>query len=176
MDFELETRMQKHDARFSLLALPLKISSFNPGLFCVCLALLFASSTSNAEIYKWVDANGQTHYSEKKKDADAAKAVQLKVKSEPVSAQEGSSPTQFRHEQESLAKQRQAQKQNERSSAPSEGTRPKSLSGGKSEDNDESRCNFARDIISGAIGHTSGRPTDKDDLDQAQNDVRVFCH
>jgi hypothetical protein len=166
--------MQKRNAISLLIPLPMKISNFNQGSLCVCLILLFASSASHAGIYKWVDANGQTHYSEKKKDAEKAKAVELRVKSEPQSAQEGSSPAKFFQEQEKHSKQRQ--KQNEKSSVPAEDERPTSLSGGRSDDTDISKCNLAKDVISGALRHSNGQPIDKYDLEIAENDVRTYCH
>jgi hypothetical protein len=53
----------------------------------IFLTLLFSASISHAEIYKWIDASGQTHYSEKKEDAGQGKAVELKVAAQPVSIQ-----------------------------------------------------------------------------------------
>ena len=151
----------------------MKILNFRQVMQYACLAFLFASSDSQAGIYKWVDANGQTHYSEKKKDAD--KAVELKVKSEPISAQEGSSPAQF-FQEDSRLKQRQVKKQNERQSESTDDARPISLSGGRSDDTDISKCNLAKDIINGAVGHSNGQPIDKYDLEIAENDVRTYCH
>jgi hypothetical protein len=54
-------------------------------------------------------------------------------------------------------------------------TSPKSLSGGKSDETDASRCNLARDVISGAVRHRNGAPTDKNDREVAENDIRAFC-
>jgi hypothetical protein len=56
----------------------------NPGLNSIryiVLASLVSSTLGHAQIVKWVDANGQTHYSEKKEaDAAAAEAAELKLK------------------------------------------------------------------------------------------------
>lgn len=46
-------------------------------LFFLLWVLL--SCSAQAEIYKWVDANGKTHFSDKKTDADKAEQVQLKT-------------------------------------------------------------------------------------------------
>jgi hypothetical protein len=152
----------------------MKKSNFNQCIFSVCLTLLFVPSASHAEIYKWIDANGQTHYSEKKEDADKAKAVELKVKSQPTSTQTSNSLMQSLQEQERQSKKRQEQQQKGNTSAAA--TRPESLSGGRSDGTDASRCNLARDVISGAVRHPNGAPTDKYDREVAENDIRSFCH
>lgn len=129
------------------------------------------SSTSYAEVYKWVDANGETHYSERKEDAGKAKTVQLKAV--PTSTDATNSSPPYWQKQEGKVIELQAQ---EKPSAPPVATRPKSLSGGKSDATDASRCNLARDVINGAVRHPNGAPTDKHDLEVAENDIRAFCH
>jgi hypothetical protein len=146
-------------------------SNFNQGILCACLSLLFVSAASPAEIYKWVDEKGQTHYSERKEDAGKAKAVELKVKAEPESKQ---APQDWQ-EQERQSRQRQLKKLNEKPSGPPADTRPKALSDGRSDDTDASRCNLARDVISGAVRHPNGKPTDDYDRAIAENDIRSFC-
>src|SRR5450759_1174685 len=153
----------------------MKISNSNQSILSVCLTLLFVSSTSHAQIYKWVDASGQTHYSERKEDAGKAKAVELKVESQPISTQATNSSAQDWQEQERQFKQRQAQKLNEKKYVSPVATRPKSLTGGKSDDPDAWRCSLARDVISGAVRHRNGAPTDKNDREVAENDIRAFC-
>jgi hypothetical protein len=154
----------------------MKISNFNQCIFTACLTFLFVSSTSHAEIYKWVDANGQTHYSKRKEDAGEAKTKELNVTSEPTSTQGISSSAQSWQEQERQFKQRRVQKLNEKPyGPPSVGARPKSLSGGISDEADASKCNLARDVISGAVRHRNMAPTDKYDREVAENDIRVFC-
>lgn len=154
----------------------MKISNFNRGVFSACLALLFASSGSHAEIYKWVDANGQTHYSERKEDAGKANAVELNVGPAPKSAQASDSPTQYWQEQEIKFRQRQVQKANEKLQGPPvAATRPKSLSGGRSDDTDASRCTLARDVVGGALKHSNGAPVDRYDREIAENDIRAYC-
>jgi hypothetical protein len=138
------------------------------------LTLLFASPTCHAEIYKWVDANGQTHYSERKEDAGKAKSVELKVRSEPKPTQATDSPAQYWQEQETQFRQRQA-KLNEKPNGPPLSTKPKSLSGGISDETNASRCNLAKDVISGAVRHSNGKPTDKYDREIAENDIRAYC-
>ena len=45
------------------------------------LILLFVASNNSAEIYKRVDANGKTHYSDKKIDAGKLVNTMKKIKS-----------------------------------------------------------------------------------------------
>ena len=153
----------------------MKISNSNRSILSVCLTLLFVSSTSHAEIYKWVDASGKTHYSERKEDAGKAKAVELKVESQPISTRATNSSAQDRQEQERQFKQRQAQKPNLKTYGPLVATRPKSLSGGQWDETDASRCNLAWDVISSAVRHRNRAPIDKHDREIAENDIRAFC-
>ncbi len=46
----------------------------------ICLVLLFVSSGSDAEIFKWVGENGKTHYSDKKPEAEKLKVEESKLK------------------------------------------------------------------------------------------------
>lgn len=154
----------------------MKISNFNQGMFSAGLLLLLWSSGSQAEIYKWVDANGRTHYSERKEAAGTANAVELRVKSEPRSGQAAQSSPQYWQEQEIQFRQRQAEKPNEKPNASPVAKRPKALSGGKLDGSDLSRCNLAKDILSGAVRHRNGAPTDKYDREVAESDIRTYCH
>lgn len=150
-------------------------AQINRGLSAAALALLLASSTCHAEIYKWVDANGRTHYSERREDAGKAKTVDLKVMTQPTTAPAAKSAQQNRLERERQVYFRQAQKSNERDYEPPAAATPKSLSGGISDETDASRCNLARDVISGAVRHPNGLPTDDYDRKIAENDIRTYC-
>lgn len=44
----------------------------------VFFAMLYANS-AGAEIYKWIDDNGKTHFTDKKPDHTSSKPVQLKI-------------------------------------------------------------------------------------------------
>lgn len=68
-------------------------------------------------------------------------------------------------------------------SAPAESGRPPrgkpppkqaAYRGGNS-DNDASRCDMARDIKSDKLTHSNGMPIDANDLQTAENDIRLFC-
>lgn len=54
--------------------------------FVILLSLLAAFSQAEAEIYKWVDGQGVTHYSEKPPASGRAKKFQLRQESESVGA------------------------------------------------------------------------------------------
>lgn len=154
----------------------MQTSNFNRVTLYLCLAFLFVPSSSHAEIYKWVDANGRTHFSERQDDAGKAKPVELKALSQPPSTHAAKPSLEYWQEQETQFKQRQLQKPTENSSTPSLATKQKSLSGGRSGNSDASRCNLARDVLNGAVQHGNGASTDKYDREVAENDVRAYCH
>lgn len=147
----------------------------NRRILRICLALLIAPSIGHAEIYKWVDANGKVHYSKSKEEAGNAEAVELKIPSQPATRATDTPPSQSWQSQERLLRQRQEQKQKESSPAPQSDTKPRSLSGGREDGTDASRCALARDVLSGAVRHPNGRPTDDYDRQVAENDIRSFC-
>jgi hypothetical protein len=150
----------------------MKIINFDRRLLRIGLTLWLVSASSHAEIYKWVDANGQTHYSERKDDAGKAKALDIKVRPEPAQAASGS--PQYWQDQERQFRQRQAERSAQKPESPVD-KRPKSLSGGKIDETDASKCNLARDILSGAVEHSNGAPTDPNDRHIAESDIRRYC-
>ncbi len=156
--------------------LTMQRSNFILWVFGVCLTSLAMTSNSHAQVYKWVDANGETHYSDKKDDANKAGTEELKLKSQPRSPQEVNSSAQYWQEQERQFQQRQAQTLKDRTYKPPVTTRPKSLSGGKEDGTDASRCALAQDVLSGAVRHRNAAATDAHDREVAQNDIRTFCH
>lgn len=153
----------------------MKISNHFLETFICCLALGLVSSTCHAEIYKWIDANGKTHFSERKDIAGKAREVGLNSNSQPTSTQATKSTSEYWQEQETLFKQRQMQNPQNIPTAPSLATKPKALSDGRADDSNASRCNLARDVLSGAVKHPNGAPTDKYDREVAENDVRAYC-
>lgn len=131
------------------------------------------ASDCHAQIYKWVDANGRTHYSADKSDAGNAKAEALKIESRP-NASDPRSSADYWQDQERTFRQRQIKR--EHAQAPAATPKPRSLSGGREDGSDASRCALAKDVLSGAVRHGSGAPTDKYDREVAENNVRMFCH
>lgn len=148
----------------------------NQSIFGICVTLLFASSSCFAGIYKWVDANGETHYSEKKEDAEKAKVSELKIKPAPMQPQ-ATDNSLLRNLQGQERQFKKLQEQNMQGSAARPPILPPpSLSGGRSDGTDSSRCNLARDVLSGAVSHRNGAATDDYDRKVAENDIRTFCH
>lgn len=145
---------------------------------CALLAipLLLFSLASAAEIYKWVDAEGRTHYSERKDAAGGRALVVDGGKSTPATSAPVAGSTEYWQDQERQFRQRQLDKTSSKGPAPVPAAPPKSLSGGRSDGSDSSRCNLARDVLSGAVRHGNGTATDQYDLEVARNDVRAFCH
>ena len=135
------------------------------------LLLLIASCGVYAQIYKWTDKNGQVHYAQTPPPDLAAGAVDFRQSQlgETPMPQAAQSPASAASDPAPVAS----------ATAPKNRSKPqppKSLSGGKSDESDEARCNFARDILSGAIKRV-GRQGSVDDNDRAvaENDVRMFC-
>lgn len=133
------------------------------------LILLGLVSSVEATIYKWVDAEGRTHYSERKEDAGKAKPVDLKLGSQP---RPSTAPESERPRQPS---QPQVPRFVENAYVPVAKPAPRSISGGRSDDTDASRCTLAREVLSGAVRHPNGAPTDDYDRSIAQNDIRSYC-
>jgi len=134
------------------------------------LAALLPPSAGHAEIYKWVDAKGQTHYSERKTEAGDAKTVQ--VKPAPAAPQASAPKEDWR------AWSRATPPTQTATGAPPyvpPAARPRSVSGGRENGTDASRCALARDVLAGLLRHSNGKPLDQYDRDVAQNDVKSFC-
>ncbi|MFZ6657091.1 DUF4124 domain-containing protein [Undibacterium sp. TJN19] len=136
------------------------------------------SGAVQAEIYKWVDASGHTHYSENKQDAGNAKAQEVKVSDAGGS---GKSSTQSWQELELAFKQRQAARKKE---APGSNAAPKTkTSRGDQIVTDASRCEDARRLLpaikEGRAYHRTispGTQADANDRTIAENDISQFCH
>ena len=143
----------------------------------VWIVVLFLPTAGMAEIYKWVDESGKTHFSERKDQAGRAKPLGLKAPTGSESTPTDKSLAQYWQEQETRFRQRQAQKSAEAMvPKPIPAARPRSVTGGHSDDTDASRCALARDVLSGALAHPNGEPIDNYDLETAQNDVRAYCN
>ena len=139
--------------------------------YWVALLLFVAPIGAFAQIYKWTDKNGQVHYSQTPPPGQAAGAVEFRE------SQLGEAPPPKPADSPASAASRPAQAASA-AVAPKKPPPqpPKSLSGGKSDESDEARCNFARDILSGAVKRAGRRgPVDDDDRAIAANDVRMFC-
>jgi len=152
--------------------MPKKLFDFKQTLLPICVTLLFASSTCHAEMYKWVDANGKTHYSDNKEEADKAKAKPLAIK---PALNATDAPAQTWQQKEQEFQRRRVQGQSEPSQESPVPNKPQGW-GGNQVESDATKCALARDILSGAAKHASGALTDKHDIEIAQRDVQNFCH
>jgi len=146
---------------------------FDRWALALAAATLLVASGSRAEVFKWVDENGQTHYSENKAAAGKARAEPLKGHAQPPSAEANGAGAQYPRKVDSLMGDGRTPQRKTPASVPS---RPKPLSNGRDDGTDASRCALARDVLSGAVRHTNGKPTDDYDRQVAENDVRTFCH
>ena len=160
---------------FHFILRTMRIAPLNPSAWLFGLLLWLAATACQGEIYKWVDANGRTHFSERKDDAGKAQAVDLKPTHQPNSAASNTSPSEYWQDKERQFRQRQIQNQNTKQPETPANRPPKSLSGGHEDGTDASRCNLARDVLSGAVRHGNGKPTDQYDREIAENDVRRYC-
>lgn len=136
-------------------------------LGCALMVAWWPAQAVHAQIYKWVDEKGKTHYSNNKEDAERPKAKEMAVKthqriSSPVPAP-ATAPQPSRTELPM--------------DPPGAGPArpPRSVSMGREDGTDASRCALARDVLNGSVAHRNGKPIDKYDLDVAQNDVKMFC-
>lgn len=140
------------------------------------LATALASCASQAGIYKWVDAKGQVHYSERKSDANGAKTSEVNVlPAPPASPITPPASTEYAGTPSKFVPPPPAPQPKLEANAPS-GKPPVSLSGGREHGTNTSRCALAKDVLSGAVVHGNGKPTDKYDREVAQNDVKAFCN
>lgn len=135
---------------------------------------LALSPASHAEIYKWVDAHGQTHYSENKDDAGKGKAEEMKIKSKAAPATNTSA--QGWQEQEQEFKRRLVQKQLEQPQRSPAAMQARSGLDRNQTETDASRCNLARQINNGTAVHSNGAKTDTNDRMIAERDVSTYCH
>jgi len=151
----------------------MKQTILQQSLQAACLTLLFATAASQAEIYKWVDANGKTHYSEKKDDAGKAKVEEVKIRPSPDSA--NATSAQSWQDQEIEFRKRQMQKQEEEAQAAKANAAkpPKRIDYRK--DDDVTRCTLAKDILSGRAVHRNGAKTDTNDRTIAERDKSMYC-
>lgn len=137
-------------------------------------ALATAPVAHGGEIYKWVDAQGRTHYSERKDGAGSAKPSELKIKVTPAAPAPPVVP---------VPAPGVADPQRQAASAPGPARAPDAAPAAAPPQRRESyrdetpsaKCALARDILSGAARRASGRPTDANDRQIAESDVRLFC-
>lgn len=139
----------------------------------VC-ALCTTWAPAHATVYKWVDAQGQTHYGERPPEA-AKQAKQVKVPPPGPAREPNGSSTDDLVSPRKFATPALPPAHTPSSPRPYAGEPKRSLSGGRDLGTPESRCNLARDVLSGAVRHRNGKPTDAYDREVARNDVKEAC-
>ena len=148
----------------------MKLSKPHRVLLGACIALLVSRPAMSAEIYKWVDAAGKTHYSENKKEAEAANATRLEVKVLPPSSPSGDPrPSQSRSREASVKPPARTRSH----FTPPAVEKPKPFSA--RDETDSGKCHLARSILNGSAKHSNMKPTDAYDRQVAESDVRIFC-
>ncbi|MEO6277254.1 DUF4124 domain-containing protein [Roseateles sp.] len=134
------------------------------------VSVVLSAGASQAQVYKWTDASGRVHYGDKKNTA-GAKSEELKIKLPPAQAPavaaSSSSIEKMPPPQWPEAFRQPAQ------AAPPQP--PRSVSGGKEDGSDASRCALARDVLNGTLRHGNGAKIDQYDRDVAGADVKRFC-
>lgn len=142
----------------------------------LAISLLMMGGPSQAQMYKYVDDKGVTHYTDNP-DLAGKGAAELKAGSAAAPAAAASGQTW--QEREIEYRRRQMMKKPEpvaQKPAVPRPVNPNRPYYGNEIASDASRCEMARDILSGAAVHARGAKTDAHDREVAQNDVRNFCH
>lgn len=136
------------------------------------LASLLLASGSHADVYKWIDAAGQTHYSERKADAKGANTTEVKIPPAPKLSQTSVPSADYLRAPSKFAPQPVSLDNMDR---PALAKASPSASAGIDHGTDASRCALARDVLSGAVRHANGKPTDNYDREVAHTDLKMFC-
>ncbi len=134
-----------------------------------------APAAASASVYKWVDADGRTHYSQRKPTEPGARASEIKPPPPPpdspplrkeswVAAPSLASPTAAASPEASAP-----------TAAGLRTSRVYALSEGLDPNTDAYRCALAKDVLSGAVRRSAMRPTDDHDRNIARNDIKLFC-
>ena len=144
-------------------------------LLCVLGGVLqFSPLPSSAQMYKWTDAQGKIHYTDRAGDASAGRAAEIKVPPPPsVEAQslrakgwrDAEAAYQERHRPGSVVAKRGL---------------PVHVSTGRGGqgyqlETPRAKCGLAQDILSGEAVHVNRKPVDKYDRKIAASDVKAFC-
>lgn len=152
----------------------MKLMLRQPATAAVALVLGLAAGVAPAQIYKWTDAEGRVHYGDRQEAAGGKPTQQVKVAPAPPAPQPASAPETppgWVWPADGAASAASA-----RAARPAAPRVPPSLSGGRENGSDASRCALARDVLNGSLRHANGAPVDQYDRDIARADVQRFCH
>ncbi len=145
-------------------------------LWACKLALFFSCPAAHAEIYKWVDEQGRTHYSQNKADAERAKGTQVNIRKQAPANVESRSYWDYITDKSKQQRRTEASTTDDESRDQPEpaGTpvaNPKRYDG----TDDAARCEYARDILNGKLRLVSGEPAGEYDRKLAEADIVRFC-
>ncbi|WP_295753826.1 DUF4124 domain-containing protein [Undibacterium sp.] len=150
-------------------------------LFAIGALALLVLAPAQAEIYKWLDTSGKTHYTENRDEAGKGKAEQVKIQTQPSELRAAVARSWQDQEQESkqrLAQQQMAQPSRSAPPSNSQSSWAPQNTGGAPE-TDASRCARAQNdnkIINSGTGiHRGGAKIDANDREVAARDIRSFC-
>lgn len=148
---------------------------YSLSILSALLAIALAPLPLHAEIYKWKDAEGKTHYSDNKVEADKARAEVLAVQTAPSSAP-GRTAAHSWELQNAAFNRREAQRriQESRQAAPAP-KKPSAFVPGDQAETDVSRCALGREILSGTVRHSNYAPIDRNDREIAARDIKTYC-
>jgi hypothetical protein len=142
------------------------------------LMLLMAAAllhpASRADIYKWVDANGKTHYSDQKQGAGNAAVGAIRADAAPTAPKAAAGMPSWQERERDY----QRRQQDAARALPAQAMRPQRPAksyGGNQIDTDQAKCELARDVTSGAARHGNGAVTDANDRQIAAQDIKTFC-
>jgi hypothetical protein len=138
------------------------------------LVLSWLAPACQAQLYKWVDANGQTHYSDRKEEAGKARVDEMKV-AIPSNALQKPVRVPGQQQFEAAIRRRQIE-QGKQAAAAAHPLKPSRSYYTNEPETDASRCTLAQDITSGRARHRFGAPTDANDRAIANQDIKRFCH
>ncbi|MDH0863486.1 DUF4124 domain-containing protein [Mitsuaria sp. GD03876] len=125
-----------------------------------------AMAAQAQQVYKWVDADGRVQYSERKPTDAGTRHTEIKP---PPPAQPVPPPPPPR------PKPTPSKPLHPPVATPEAPKGPPVLSKGLNRETDAYRCALARDILSGSMVHSNGKPTDDYDRRTAQGDISSFC-
>jgi hypothetical protein len=134
------------------------------------LALLLSWGNAQAQVYKWVDDQGRTHYSASKEDSERAKGSEVKIRDHTPSNVESKSYWEYVRGTTKSEKATSQTSTDDQSSST-----PPRLSTGRDDGTDLSRCNIARDVLSGALRLRNGEPFGEFERKTAEEDIRRHC-
>jgi hypothetical protein len=145
-------------------------------LWACKLALLFSCGAAHAEIYKWVDEQGRTHYSQNKADAERAKGSQVHIRKHVPANVEPRDYWDYVTDKSKQQKRTEASAtDHEPKGQPDSAGTPTATEKRYDGTDDAARCEYARDVLSGKLRLANGERMDEHWLKTAEADTARFC-